>query len=69
MWRPEEYSTSPLFEKCIDECGIEHEVIYSDEQLPFVLRKYWQMIPTDENGNDILELAGGSELLKNLLKT
>ena len=65
--RPEGYSTDSEHTECIDNCGFEHETIYDDVQMVFVLKDFWQLIPCDENGNDILELAGGSDYLKSLL--
>ena len=67
FWRPEGFNSFDDHEECNSNCGNEHEIIAYDEPMNFVLYRFWQLIPCDENGNDILELAGGSDLLKESL--
>jgi len=68
FWRPYEPSGEEDEFKCYFDCGKQHYEVYNNDPLCFVLASYWQLIPTDENGNDILKLASDSMVLKNSLK-
>ena len=66
FWIPgemSEFGYSPY----LHDCSIEHELVWSDGALEFVLYDYWQLIPTDENGNDILCLGSKNPIMKKAL--
>ena len=71
VWRPKDIpSIDPLteeYDNCDETCRNAHYKFWYDEPLPGILDYYWQLIPTTPDGQDILELAGGSELFKNSL--
>ena len=48
-------------------CGNQHYEIYFDDYVKESIAALWQLIPTDENGNDILELGSQSQVLLNSL--
>ncbi|MBR6243133.1 MAG: dockerin type I repeat-containing protein [Ruminococcus sp.] len=49
------------------DCSIEHELVRENRILEAVLYDYWQLIPTDENGNDILCLGSNNPIMKKAL--
>ena len=65
MWRP--YDESESSKKCYFDCCNEHYEVYGDEPVWHTILSYWQLIPNDINGNDILKLASDSSVLINSL--
>ena len=64
MWRPYESNNGQI---CNYECGNQHHEVYKGKYIKSIIDSFWQLIPTDENENDILRLASGSEVLLNSL--
>ena len=52
LWRPAwaDYNNCP-------ECSVQHYQIHNFTGISFVIDSFYQIIPTDENGNDILTLG------------
>ena len=61
MWRPAEAADTYF------DCGNDIYTVYKDEYIRSTILAYWQLIPTDAEGNDILKLASDSPVLQNSL--
>jgi hypothetical protein len=54
IWRPKDKFN------CHYECGNDHIQVRVDRYIESYLCSFWMLIPTDENGNDVLKLASDS---------